>query len=441
MMIFKIKAALLKASINSNSKIAVAYSGGCDSTALLHNLNRLKKEFGYSLIAIHVNHGIRDSEAERDAEHAVAFCKALDIDCVVYNCDVPKVSRETGESTELCARKLRYGVFEKYIKQGYIIATAHTSSDNTETVLFNLARGTGIKGLCGIPFMRDGLVRPMLSCSREETEEYCIGNNIDFVTDSTNLSDDYTRNFIRHNVVTALKSVNSDLDSSIESMTYQMSDIDQLLKKLTDNAYAEARISDNEFYRNKLLNLDKAVLTRLIRHIIFDLFDINADYCITGRVYDTLYNGGKTQIKDKFFVSATKNTVRFYKESAISEFSAKLVIGEFSNEFFKLNITSAQVVNKLLMQSTIDYDKIYGKALIRSRQPGDCIKLKNRPNKQVRRLMNESEIASYLRDALPIIADELGVIYVPYIGVAERVCADENSKNLIIVTLEGKDND
>ncbi len=440
-MIFKVKSALSRAGINNKSSVAVAFSGGCDSCALLHTLSILKSEIGFHLCAIHVNHGIRGAEAASDAEFAISFCKSIGVQIDIRNCNVPLECQRTGESTELCARRIRYEIFDEYVAHGFTVATAHTASDNTETVLFNLTRGTGIKGMCGIPFVRDGYVRPILSCTRAETELYCNKCGIKYAIDSTNLTDDYTRNFIRHNVVPMLKKVNPSIDDAFMSMTDQLSTIDSYLDQMTEYAISDCRITGRTFNRKKLVELNKAILTRLIRHVVYELTDLYIDYDTTMRIFTVIIDCGKVQISDDYFVSATKNKVNFYSVSDCDSINMPLEICEFSNNFIKLNITSAHIVNKLLMQNTIDCDKIVGEAVIRNRISGECIKLPNRPTKQVRRLMNEYEIPAHLRDGLPLIADSDGVIFIPFIGVAERVLPNENSKNLIIVTAEGNDND
>ncbi len=440
-MISKVKFALKCANINNESKIAVAFSGGCDSIALLHSLNTIKTELGFSLCAIHINHLIRGNEAKRDADFAQSYCKSLGLECYVHRCDVPDECKKTGESTELCARRLRYEILDCYVQQGFTVVTAHTSSDNSETVLFNLTRGTGIKGLCGIPFERDGYLRPILECSRETTEEYCKNNRIPYITDSTNLSDDYTRNFIRHNVIPELKRLNPSLESAVTAMSHQLREIDAMLDDLTEKAFFECRLSATSFDRAHLLSLEKPILSRLMRKIIFEFTSMKADNELTERACSTVLLGKKTQLFKKSYISATKTKVIFYNFEKSQAFCIPLEIGEFEFDNFKINITSTHNVNKLLMQNAIDCDKIIGDAVIRNRLPGDSLKLSKRPSKPLRKLMNELEIPAHIRDGLPMIADDEGVIFSPYIGTAERVCVNESSKNLIIVSMEGNDND
>ena len=149
--------------------VCVAVSGGCDSVTLLHALHALAAEEGIALCAVHVNHHLRGAESDADAAFVAALCERLGVPLTV--CDVyVREERRPGESEEVCARRLRYRAFEEQIARGRLVATAHTLSDQAETVLFRLARGTGVKGLCGIPVEREGIIRPLLTVSREQTE-------------------------------------------------------------------------------------------------------------------------------------------------------------------------------------------------------------------------------------------------------------------------------
>ena len=134
-----------------NDRVAVALSGGCDSVALLYALLEVKDELGVTISAAHVNHHIRGDEADRDARFVAEMCEGLGVELFSFDVDVPSESAKTGESEELCARRLRYEALDTLVARGFKVATAHTMSDNAETVLFNLSRGSSVRGLCGIP--------------------------------------------------------------------------------------------------------------------------------------------------------------------------------------------------------------------------------------------------------------------------------------------------
>ena len=189
--------------IKSGDTVIAAVSGGADSVALLHVLYSLQDELSFSLAACHVNHNLRGAESDGDEMFVRRKCRMMDIPLYVANIKVNEF-RQKHDSLEECARRLRYGFFED-IGKNKLIATAHTASDNCETILINMVRGTALSGICGIPAKRDNIIRPLLYITREDVERYCRENELDYVTDSTNLSDDYTRNKIRHKIVPLLR--------------------------------------------------------------------------------------------------------------------------------------------------------------------------------------------------------------------------------------------
>ena len=189
--------------IDKGGSVLIGLSGGADSVCLTHALWQLKDELGIKLYTAHLNHGIRGNEAQRDEVFARVFSEKLGIECFVKNADIPAIAGKTGDSEETAGRKIRYEFFLELCKKYNIskIATAHNKNDNAETLLMNFMRGSSTGGLCGIPYTRGNIIRPILNVSREEIEQYCAKNGLDYVTDSTNLKDDYTRNKIRHKLI------------------------------------------------------------------------------------------------------------------------------------------------------------------------------------------------------------------------------------------------
>ncbi|MBQ9109096.1 MAG: tRNA lysidine(34) synthetase TilS, partial [Oscillospiraceae bacterium] len=181
--------------------VAVGVSGGADSVALLSLLCCLRGELDLTLVACHINHNLRGAEAKRDEDFVRRLCDRLGVECRVLSADVAALAREEGRSVEETARQVRYRFFAETAGKRGKIATAHTAADNTETVLLNLARGSGLRGLCGIPPVRGNILRPLIGGTREQTEAWCCQNGLEWVEDSTNAADDYTRNRLRHHAV------------------------------------------------------------------------------------------------------------------------------------------------------------------------------------------------------------------------------------------------
>ena len=202
--------------IPENAEIVIGFSGGADSVCLLSVLAALRGLFHYALNAVHVNHGIRGEEADRDEAFCREFCRERKIPFAAVRADVPAFVKETGMSTEEAARELRYrALFEAAglsvsgkFPENARIAVAHHADDQAETILLNLIRGTGLKGLSGMAYRRDGIIRPLLDRDREEILSYLAEHDLPYVTDSTNLSNDYARNRMRNVVLPELKKLN-----------------------------------------------------------------------------------------------------------------------------------------------------------------------------------------------------------------------------------------
>ena len=251
--------------IKKGESIAVGFSGGADSVCLLHFLSTIKDEYDILIKAVHVNHNIRGGEAKRDENFCKDFCKRHGIEFISFGIDVPSLSKERGQSEEECGRAVRYECFKRAGTSK--IAVAHTLSDSAETVIFNLARGTGLKGVSGISPVRDNIIRPLIECTREDIEHYCKEHSLQFVTDSTNLSDDYTRNKIRHGVIPVLKDINPSFEKSILRFTSNAAAEDRFLENCAEKLL-EASVSGYGYLRNILLKADDAVLRRAVKQLI-----------------------------------------------------------------------------------------------------------------------------------------------------------------------------
>ncbi len=193
----------------AGDRAVVGVSGGADSICLLHLLASLQKTMEMELLAVHVHHGLRGEEAERDARFVEAVCRSLAIPCVIVREDVETYAREQGLSLEEAGRNLRYRAFRKAAEgwksrngQGrYRIAVAHQKEDQVETILHNLFRGSGLRGLSGMAPVRGEIIRPLLCVGRQEVLDYLEENQHDYCVDSTNETLDYTRNKLRNYLI------------------------------------------------------------------------------------------------------------------------------------------------------------------------------------------------------------------------------------------------
>lgn len=428
--------------LSSGDRVAVALSGGCDSVALLHALLALRERLGITVAAAHVHHHIRGAEADRDAAFVQRLCEGLGVELFRFDVDVPGACSASGESVELCARRLRYGALDSLAAQGYKIATAHTMSDSAETVLFHLARGSGIKGLCGIPPVRGGYIRPLLLCSRTDTEDYCAAHSLDFVSDSTNDCDDYTRNFLRHRVVPPLKEAFPSCEEAIARMSAQLSDLDAMLDRMATELLRASQ-TDRGWRCDRLLQSEYPVLSRAMHRLIGEQTGRLADGFHTNRLCALVATGGKLQLSGGFS-AVCGDTLRFVRDgSAGQPYCLSLTDGSVDTPAVSLQIVTdgeklKQFVHNSVMLYRIDCDKIIGEAAIRCRREGDVFRPAGRRTKPLRKWMNECRIPAEQREIWPVFADEKGVFCVPGIGVEDRVLPDETTVKTMIIKAGGK---
>ena len=271
--------------IQKGDTVTAGLSGGADSVCLVTVLHELSHEMDFTLRAVHVNHCLRGEESDRDQHFCEELCKSLDIPLEVCRVDVTGFARESGRSTEEAARILRYGAFDK-ASCGGKTATAHNKNDNAETVLFNIVRGTGLKGLGGIPYVRGNIIRPLLDVSRSEIEEYLAQMGQGFVTDSTNLTEDYSRNKLRRRIIPQLEEINADVTDALCRLSLSAEEDESFLSQLTDDIdprrlcgyapslrkrYIRRLLSENNIpvSRDRIEEIDAAVISG--RKTRFDL--------------------------------------------------------------------------------------------------------------------------------------------------------------------------
>ncbi|MCH5207272.1 MAG: tRNA lysidine(34) synthetase TilS [Oscillospiraceae bacterium] len=271
-LIESVKTAIVENNMLRGGETAVcALSGGADSTALLLVLKELSGEIGFKLKACHLNHGLRGEESDRDESFCAKLCESLGIELYRKKINVRDHAKKH-ESVEETARKLRYRFFEEARErfgENSLTATAHNANDSTETVLLNLVRGTGLKGLCGIPPVRDKVIRPLIYAKRSEIEEFLKERGQTFVTDSTNFSEDYTRNKIRLKLLPEILEINPSAIEAFSRMSKILRGDSDYLESLAENAFAGAK-RQNGYDALELFKLEEPIKSRAIRKILID---------------------------------------------------------------------------------------------------------------------------------------------------------------------------
>lgn len=424
--------------IEKGAEVTVALSGGADSVSLLICLLELRDEYEFTLNAAHLNHSLRGSESDDDEIFVRELCKTLGVRLFCESADINALSKASGESIELTARKVRYDFLNR-VSNG-VIATAHTANDNLETVLHNMVRGSGLSGMTGIPAKRDNIIRPLIFTEREQIEEYLKRKNLTYRTDSSNLQDIYTRNKLRHAVVPVLKEVNSNAVGNVSRLTETLKQDIGLIDELTDKAYSEC-FESGGLKVEKLLGLHVSILSRVISRFYEQQVGCLPEQVHIRFICDALKSGKTCQSVQKDKYAVIKNGLLLFRDKpqAVEEFaflveSIPCILKNVSifTESYE-NFKKISSVNSLLLKSAVDYDKICGKLVLRSRNNGDKLSLPHRNvTKSLKKLFNEVKIDPNERQSVSVIADDNGVVWVDGFGVDRRVAVDSSTKTVLI---------
>lgn len=428
-------------------KVIVGLSGGADSMCLVSLLNKHKLELGIVLEAAHINHCIRGDEALRDENFVREFCEKEEIPLHVLTADIPALAALSGESTELCARRVRYEYFASL--NADIIATAHTGSDRIETMLMNLTRGATLTGLCSIPPVRGNIVRPLIGILRTEIEDYCRKESVAYIVDSSNLTDDYTRNKFRNNVIPMLSCINPAFEKNALRCIESINDEELYFSLYVNELYTGLVDSDGNLNVNAVLGLDLSVKKRVVRLFIENT--INSDYEMKhiDRIVNSLGSTFAVVLPGNFRISGDKEKLYYDRFSECKETFSGLTtvkgkdcVAERGND--KLLLKWADILPDDVTGCFIaDADKINDSIVIRTRIAGDVFHLgKRRCSKTLKKLFNELKIPAEKRDSLFVVADENGLIFAEEAGIdAMREINNRTKKFLIIKTECGKNNE
>lgn len=402
--------------------VLVGFSGGGDSSALLHILKGYSDKKSIRLCAVHVNHMIRGDEADEDEEFCRGFCKELGIEFVSVKEDIPALAQKEKKGIEECARDFRYSVFERICREKGIskIATAHNADDNLETVLFNLARGCGIRGIGGIQPVRGRIIRPLIGCSKEEILEYCEKNKIPYRTDSTNSQTEYTRNYIRHNILPHMKRLNplagensvvtsraarqccQAIDDGISRGVWSMDTAPEAVRiRLIDEEYTKAGGRQGGLeachYRALLELIDKGAEGSMVS--------------LPGLKRARIHGG-----KMVFEEDPRKKREKLCGEYSLSEGITEIPHLDLAVEIIPKGEKSkiSENVYKLTMNAILCFDTIDGISglFVRPRQNGDKYRLGGM-TKSVKKLLWELPLSAEDKLNYPLICDGEGIVFLP----------------------------
>ncbi len=423
-----------------NGLILCAVSGGKDSMYLLENLRMRAPEYGFSVACAHFDHRLRGAESERDRKFVEDWCKKAGIPCHVGEGDVRAYAKENGLGIEEAARKLRYAFLEKTAEEigAARIATAHTADDNVETLLLNLARGAGLKGLCGIPPVRGKLIRPILTVTAAEVLDWLEKNNVPHLEDSTNENDDCARNVVRHRIIPVLRELNAGFDENAVRCIENLRDDEEYLNALVEKFLKENQ-SKNEISASAFAILPEPVSARVLQKLSpKGLSALHIDAVRKLATGENAHGAADipglrvTRDRDRLLFGVSKSApiekrvLLPGKTVAVPE-AGVLVSCEF--------IKNCSEIHNSFNIFCFKSDSICDTIFIRSRLEGERIRLSGRGcTKTLKKLFSEAGLNGPARDAIPVLCDGEGPIAIFGFGIAER-CVPQPGDDVLRVEL------
>ena len=430
--------------------VVAAVSGGCDSSVLLHVLWKLSTEMGFKILCTHINHNLRGEESDRDEAFVRSLCEKYGIECRVLSANVAEYAEKYRLSTEEAGRKLRYDFFEHCaaeLGENAKIATAHSLSDCAETYIFNSARGASLSGICGIPPVRGKIIRPLIEFSREQIEAYANEHGVDYVTDSTNLTDEYTRNKIRHGVVPVMKEINPGFEKAFLRLLKNLSESRDFLDSEAEKLLLKSKTGNG--FDGKILKEAHPALKNRAAAMILENFGFAFDFERTLRLAERF---GTEDFKEEL----SKNEYLVQKGGIVfKETKAKkapeIIKTAFAAGKFEISpektaevslvsydeFKNSYKLNNLVLKDTFDFDKIQGKAVFRSKKEGDKADIHG-GTKTLKKLFIEEKIPAEERNSVAVVADDEGVLWVEGLGAARRARLSEKTVSVAAIKIRKK---
>lgn len=422
--------------------VLLGLSGGADSMALLHILTHWQ-DTDLKVSAVHVHHGLRGEAADRDAEFVRQYCEQCGVPLHIVREDVAAVAQQDGCSIEEAGRRVRYQRFEELrvqIGADYIV-TAHTASDQAETVLMRVIRGSGVDGLRGILPARANIRRPLLSVYREEIETYCADFDIPYVTDETNSDTNFTRNYVRHNVLPVLRGLNPSVDEALNRLGNHASTDVLYLSAMADEALDASRCAYG-YAATGFVAQPSVIRRRMIKTLLSPVPTVEEAHVISAE--QALFNGGRVSLPSGWVFAIEQGVVSVYRYATsntpqdVTSLPFSCAFGQMHIHLEQMNATeeNSEKIHNLLFKTAMDCDKIVGKLHIRSRREGDYMHPSGRGvGKSIKKLMIEWRIPAHLRESYPLLCDEAGIVSVPGYACDERVKSDEDTKRYLVCQL------
>ncbi|WP_338648198.1 tRNA lysidine(34) synthetase TilS [Flavobacterium sp. KS-LB2] len=420
----------------SGKKILLATSGGKDSMVMVHLFQQLDYEIGIA----HCNFQLRGMESFEDQNFVQEYAAANDIPVFITQFDTKAFAEDYKVSTQVAARELRYNWFYELLeteKFDYIL-TAHHADDNLETFLINLSRGTGLEGLTGIPEQNDRIIRPLLAFSQEEMEEYAKLNNIQWREDSSNASDKYLRNKIRHHLVPMLKDLNPNFLSSFHKTQTYLQEAQVMVEDASIMIYQQVAKQEEDtiyFDLKKLKKLPnyKSYLHQWLKEFGFSAWD---------DIYDLVESqSGKYVFSPEYRLLKDRDSLILSPIHFVNE-KEEYSIDENQKEVnIPLNLTFCKVADISLTTNSaifVDADKLQYPLVLRHWNEGDRFQPfgMNGKSKKVSKLFKDEKLSLLEKENIWLLCSNDEIVWIINVRQDERFRIDNTTKNILKIQLE-----
>ena len=422
--------------LDKNQTVAVALSGGSDSMALLDYMLTNAEKYSINVIALNVEHGIRGQESINDTLFVKDYCDKRGVALIRYDVDCVKKAKKEKLTLEQAGRILRYQCFYDAIDKGLCdkVATAHHQKDNVESVLFNLFRGTGTKGVCGIEKnYQNKIIRPLLEVSKTQIEQYIKDRDIPFVTDKTNFEDNYSRNYIRLNVLPAIEKAFPDAQKNIANFISIAS---------TENEYLDQEAQKHVEILDTCVKIaipcHLAIFSRAVIKALkllgvekdWESVHIESAYSLT-----QAKNGAKASLLNGITAVKEYDHIAFYKQTPKNSDVLTFKEGVYSIDGQTVSIEESQPQD-LKNGLYGDKAKIPTGAVIRTRRDGDYFTKFGGGTKSLSDYLTDKKIPLRLRDQLVLVADGNDVLVIFGLAVSDKIKVDKTTDKILKFTKE-----
>ncbi len=440
--------------VEKGDKILVAFSGGPDSTALLNILNRLSKRMGFTLCACHINHNIRPKAIGKEIAFCLETCAQMKVPLTVVDADVPRFSQERKKSLEEAGREFRYFALARMAENERCnkIALGHHRDDIIETILFRLFRGTGPGGMWPIKPKFSKLIRPLFEISRIEIEQWLKRHKIDYMLDLSNMKENFSRNYIRRKIIPLIEAgFGTKFKSGIIKFAKITAEENKYLAEIAIKKFQSIskrtpggkividldRLAAYDLWlRRRIIRLSLQILTGHPGAGSFEEVE-RIESMINGNLMSVNLQGGISVVRDRDSLLLAGKKCRFLERSLT--FGRKLLLPEINSKLICRVVLRSENIFGLQKRGhkvSMDYDKIDPPLYVRGIHSGDRFDpLGMRGNKKIGDFLTDRKVSRYIRDEIPLVFDQRGIIWLVGYQIAERCKIDRNTRNVLEIEL------